>query len=85
MNINGFHNSDGSGYAFLADQVIALDRLNPQIAARMIRIMSRWRRYDDQRQALMRAQFERVLSHSDISKDVYEIASKSLAEVTNDQ
>jgi aminopeptidase N len=84
-NINAFHNSDGSGYAFLTDQVIALDRLNPQIAARMMRIMSRWRRYDDQRQALMRAQFKRVLSHSDISKDVFEIASKSLAEAAVDQ
>ncbi|MGD9168722.1 MAG: aminopeptidase N [Candidatus Thiodiazotropha sp.] len=83
MNINAFHHSDGSGYAFLTDQVIALDRLNPQIAARMMRIMSRWRRYDDQRQALMRAQFERVLSHSEISKDVYEIASKCLAEAAD--
>ncbi|MFI0457392.1 MAG: aminopeptidase N C-terminal domain-containing protein [Candidatus Thiodiazotropha endolucinida] len=51
----------------------------------MMRIMSRWRRYDDQRQALMHAQFERVLSHSEISKDVYEIASKSLAEAADDQ
>jgi aminopeptidase N len=84
MNINAFHNSDGSGYAFLADQVIALDRLNPQIAARMIRTMSRWRRYDAHRQGLMRIQLERVLSHADISKDVYEIASKSLAEVKNE-
>ncbi|MEW8136346.1 MAG: aminopeptidase N [Candidatus Thiodiazotropha endolucinida] len=85
MNISAFHKIDGSGYAFLADQVITLDRLNPQIAARMMRIMSRWRRYDDQRQALMHAQFERVLSHSEISKDVYEIASKSLAEAADDQ
>ncbi len=81
INIHAFHHHDGSGYAFLSDQVIALDSLNPQIAARMMRIMSRWRRYDAQRQALMRAQFERVLSHGDISKDLYEIASKCLAEV----
>ncbi|MEW8506211.1 MAG: aminopeptidase N [Candidatus Thiodiazotropha sp.] len=80
ININAFHLADGSGYAFLADQVIVLDRLNPQIAARMIRIMSRWRRYDEQRQVLMRDQFERVLSAPNISKDVYEIASKSLAD-----
>ncbi|PVV23033.1 MAG: aminopeptidase N [gamma proteobacterium symbiont of Ctena orbiculata] len=84
ININAFHMPDGSGYAFLTDQVIALDRLNPQIAARMIRIMSRWRRYDELRQGLMRAQFERVLSHADISKDVYEIASKCLAEAGDD-
>jgi aminopeptidase N len=80
VNINAFHEPGGSGYTFLTDQVIALDRLNPQIAARMMRIMSRWRRYDEQRQSLMRAQFERVLSHADISKDVYEIASKCLAQ-----
>jgi aminopeptidase N len=78
MNINAFHNRDGSGYAFLADQVIALDKLNPQIAARMMRIMSRWHRYDEHRQGLMCRQFERVLSHTDLSKDVYEIASKCL-------
>ncbi|WP_316365884.1 aminopeptidase N [Candidatus Thiodiazotropha sp. CDECU1] len=84
INVNAFHMPDGSGYAFLTDQVIALDRLNPQIAARMIRIMSRWRRYDELRQGLMRAQFERVLSHADISKDVYEIASKCLAEAGDD-
>jgi aminopeptidase N len=85
MNISAFHSSDGSGYAFLADQVIALDRLNPQIAARMMRIMSRWRRYDEHRQGLMRVEFERVLSHTDISKDVYEIASKCLAQGSDDQ
>jgi aminopeptidase N len=85
INIHGFHDRDGAGYAFLSDQVIALDGLNPQIAARMMRIMSRWRRYDSQRQALMRAQFERVLSHGDISKDVYEIASKCLAEVEDER
>jgi aminopeptidase N len=49
----------------------------------MMRIMSRWRRYDDQRQTLMRAQFELVLSHSDISKDVYEVASKCLTEAAD--
>jgi aminopeptidase N len=51
----------------------------------MMRIMSRWRRYDVHRQGLMRDQFERVLSLTDISKDVYEIASKCLAGATDDQ
>jgi aminopeptidase N len=77
-NVSGFHAADGTGYAFLADQVIALDKLNPQVAARMLRIMSRWRRYDPVRQALMRAEFERVLAQPGVSRDVFEIASKSL-------
>ncbi|MEJ2593299.1 MAG: aminopeptidase N, partial [Candidatus Thiodiazotropha sp.] len=79
-NLAGFHAADGSGYAFLTDNVLALDPLNPQIAARMLRIMSRWRRYDPARQALMKAQFERVLAQSEVSRDVFEIASKSLSE-----
>ncbi|MEJ2423168.1 MAG: aminopeptidase N C-terminal domain-containing protein, partial [Candidatus Thiodiazotropha sp.] len=79
-NPAAFHNADGSGYRFLADQVIALDGMNPQIAARLLRMMSRWRRYDERRQALMRQEFERVLAQKDISRDVFEIASKSLAD-----
>ena len=79
-NLAGFHAADGSGYAFLTDNVLALDPLNPQIAARMLRIMSRWRRYDPARQALMKAQFERVLAQAEVSRDVFEIASKSLSE-----
>ena len=77
-NIAHFHNSDGSGYAFLADQVLALDSMNPQIAARLIQSMSRWRRYDENRQVLMKKQLERILAKKDLSKDVYEIASRSL-------
>jgi aminopeptidase N len=77
-NLTGFHAADGSGYAFLADQVIALDKLNPQVAARMLRLMSRWRRYDPVRQQLMQAEFERVLAQPGLSRDVFEIASKSL-------
>ncbi len=77
-NLTGFHAADGSGYAFLADQVIALDKLNPQVAARLLRLMSRWRRYDEARQRLMQAEFERVLAQPDVSRDVFEIASKSL-------
>ncbi|MET0088445.1 MAG: aminopeptidase N [Candidatus Thiodiazotropha sp.] len=79
-NPAAFHAADGSGYRFLADQVIALDGMNPQIAARLLRMMSRWRRYDERRQALMRGEFERVLGQSEISRDVFEIASKSLAD-----
>jgi aminopeptidase N len=77
-NHAGFHRSDGAGYEFLADQVIQLDELNPQVASRMVRIMSRWKRYDEQRKTLMKQQLERIVSRSGVSKDVYEIAAKSL-------
>lgn len=74
-----FHHANGSGYQLLADQIIALNALNPQLASRMIGALTSWRRYDDSRQALMIAQLERIMATEDISKDVYEVASKSLA------
>ena len=77
-NIAHFHAKDGSGYMFLADQVLALDSMNPQIAARLVQSLSRWRRYDTERQKLMKIQLERILKEKDLSKDVYEITSRSL-------
>lgn len=74
----GFHAKDGSGYAFLADSVIELDSLNPQVAARMLGALGSWRRYDADRQALMKASLERIVAVPVLSKDSYEIASKSL-------
>ena len=77
-NLIGFHKVDGSGYRFLADRVLELDPLNPQVASRMLRLMSRWQRYDGQRQRLMKQELERILAAEGLSKDVFEIASKSL-------
>ncbi|MDO9268557.1 MAG: aminopeptidase N [Methylobacter sp.] len=74
-----FHASNGQGYRFLADQIIALNTLNPQIASRMVGALTAWRRYDESRQALMKAQLERIITTEAISKDVYEVAGKSLA------
>ena len=73
-----FHAADGAGYRFLADRVRELDPLNPSIAARLVKTLSRWKRYDPDRQALMQAQLERILAQDGLSKDVYEIASRSL-------
>jgi aminopeptidase N len=73
-----FHAADGSGYAFLADQVIALDALNPQVAARMARAFDRWKRFDAPRQALSRKELERISKHPGLSRDVAEIAGKAL-------
>jgi len=74
-----FHAKNGEGYRFLADQVLALNTLNPQIASRMVTGLAQWRRYDDKRQLLMKAQLQRIVATEHLSKDVYEIASKSLA------
>ena len=74
-----FHAKDGSGYRFLADQVLALNTLNPQIASRMVTGLAQWRRYDTERQELMKQQLQRIVATEQLSKDVYEIASKSLA------
>jgi len=79
QNHLNFHNKDGSGYEFIADMVIRLDQLNPQVAARMVKLFSRWQRYDNQRQALMKTQLERIIGRDNLSGDVYEIASKSLS------
>jgi aminopeptidase N len=74
-----FHAQNGEGYRFLADQVLALNNLNPQIASRMVTGLAQWRRYDAVRQGLMKQQLQRIVATEHLSKDVYEIASKSLA------
>lgn len=74
-----FHRADGAGYAFLADRIIALDRHNPQLSARLISPLGRWRRQDPARQTLMKQALERILATEGLSKDSFEIASKSLS------
>jgi len=78
VNQRAFHAADGSGYRFLGEQLVRLDRLNPQNAARLLPPLGRWRRFDAHRAGLMRAELERVLAAPDLSKDLYEQASKSL-------
>src|SRR4051812_6807204 len=73
-----FHAADGGGYAFLADQVIALNALNPQVAARMARAYDRWRKFDERRQARARTELERIRDTEGLSKDVAEIVTKTL-------
>jgi aminopeptidase N len=74
-----FHAADGAGYEFLADQIIALNAVNPQVAARMARAFDRWKRFDSQRQAHARKALERVRDTDNLSKDVGEIVDKALA------
>ena len=73
-----FHAADGKGYAFLADRVLELNRINPQVAARMVGAFGQWRRFDASRQALMQAALERIAGTEGLSPDVYEIATKTL-------
>jgi aminopeptidase N len=73
-----FHAANGQGYRFLAEQVKILNHLNPQVAARMLSPLTQWRRYDLNRQALIQAQLQGIMAEPDISRDVYEVASKAL-------
>ena len=75
-----FHAKDGTGYRFLTDQVMALDRINPHISSRLLGRLSRWRKYDKGRQQLMKSEIERVVACSSLSKGVYEVAVKCLGE-----
>ncbi len=78
VNQRWFNRADGAGYALLADQIIALDPINPQTAAKMVPPLGRWRRFDEARQAMIRVQLARIAGTAGLSKDVYEQASKSL-------
>ncbi|QJE73709.1 aminopeptidase N [Aerophototrophica crusticola] len=73
-----FHAADGSGYAFLADRVIELNALNPQVASRMVKAFARWRKYDGERQAAAKVELERIAHTPNLSRDVYEIVARSL-------
>ena len=79
-NLPAFHAADGGGYAFVADQVLTIDRSNPQIAARLVAAFNRWRRFDATRGALQRAALERIAAAPALSSDVAEIVAHGLAD-----
>ena len=74
-----FHAADGSGYTLLADSIIGLDALNPQIAARIARAFDRWKKFDAGRQANARAALERVRDAAQLSRDTTEVVTRALA------
>ncbi|EPC01384.1 aminopeptidase N [Litchfieldella anticariensis FP35 = DSM 16096] len=78
QNRVNFHRIDGEGYQLLADVVIELNKLNPEIAARIITPLTRWQRFDETRQALMKAELERIRAE-ELSPNVYEVVEKALA------
>ena len=78
VNQRAFHDPSGRGYRFVADQLIALDKLNPQTAAKLVPPLGRWKRFDSARAAKMRAELERIVATPGLSKDMFEQATKSL-------
>jgi aminopeptidase N len=77
-NQRAFHDPSGRGYRFLADMTLAVDKLNPQASARLVPPLGRWRRFDEARADLMKAELRRIVETPGLSKDVFEQASKSL-------
>jgi aminopeptidase N len=78
QSLINFHRVDGAGYQLLADNIILLNRLNPQIASRLVAPLSKWRRYVASHGLQMKQQLQRIMAQEDLSKDVYEVVSKSL-------
>jgi aminopeptidase N len=77
-NRSQFHDRSGAGYVFLSEQIQHLDLINPQIAARLVKPFTQWKRFDVDRQALMHEQLEKLIKIQGLSSDVYEMVSKSL-------
>ena len=77
-NPTAFHAADGSGYRLLADRVLELDALNPQVAARIVGAFNPWLRHEPTRRALMKAQLQRIAAAPGLSGDVSEIVESAL-------
>ena len=73
-----FHAADGSGYRFVADKVLELDKLNPQIASGLAGVYKDYNRLNVKAKGLMKAELEKIINTKDLSKNVYEIVSKIL-------
>ncbi|MBF0440704.1 MAG: aminopeptidase N [Oligoflexales bacterium] len=78
LNPYGFHNISGEGYRITADYILKTDTINPSISSALAIPLSRFKRLDESRQILMKTEIERILKHSNLSKEVYEILMKSL-------
>ena len=74
-----FHDASGAGYRLYTDTIIQLDPTNGQVAARMVSPLGQWRRFDAGRQGLMRAELQRILALPNLSRNTFEMASKSIA------
>ena len=79
QNLSGFHASNGAGYKFWAEQVLTLDKINPEIAARLARVMDLWARFIPEAKTAMRNNLQQVASQAGLSGNTLEIVSKALA------
>jgi aminopeptidase N len=77
-NQRNFHAIDGSGYTYIAEQIIALNSINPQMAAALAKPLTRWRRYAGERSNLMRRALMDIAGKEGLSTDVFEVVTKSL-------
>lgn len=77
QNPINFHRIDGKGYAFIANQILGLDKINHQIAARLASCFNQWKKYDNKRQALMKQALETIMAEKQLSKNVFEIVSRA--------
>ena len=78
-NQTEFHKLDGSGYDFAVEMAYKMDDMNPQMAAHMVKPLTRWKRFDAKRREMMKKALEKVLEKKNLSKNVYELVTKSLA------
>jgi aminopeptidase N len=79
QNLAAFHQVDGSGYRLLAEKVLVLNGFNPQMAARMLGPLTGWRKFSDEHGQAMQSALQSILDEGDLSPDVYEVVTKSLA------
>ena len=79
-NPGGFHRRDAAGYIFWSEQVLALDAINPQVAARLARALDRWKKLAEPYRSAAGEALNRVAAKPDLSKDVRELVNRALAD-----
>ena len=79
MNLTALHRADGSGYDFFAEQIVALDAINPQVAARTLTLMNNWKMFDSKRTSRARAALQGIAQTKGLSRDVQEIVDLMLS------
>ena len=77
-NLVNFHSADGAGYRFLREQILSLNKTNPQVAARLVTPLTRWKAFAAPHSELMRSELQKIADEPGLVKDIYEIATKSL-------
>ena len=80
FNTTAFHQVNGKGYQFLADNIIEIQSKNPQLAAGLLNPLLYWKRYDASRQALIKAQLIRIFNLANLSKNLYELIQSTLTD-----